>query len=70
MRLLVALACVLPLSAQTIFFRNVRVFDGERILPRSSVLVENGLIRARGRTLRQPAKAEVIEGRGQGYCLG
>jgi len=70
MRLLVALACVLPLSAQTIFFHNVRVFDGERILPRSSVLVENGLIRAVGPDLRQPAKTKVIEGGGKTLLPG
>ncbi len=69
MRLLVALACVLPCGPNDLF-RNVRVFDGERILPRSSVLVENGLIRAVGPDLRQPAKAEVIEGRGKTLLPG
>lgn len=44
--------------------RDVRVFDGERMLPATTVLVRDGLIAAVGPKLAIPAGVPVIEGRG------
>ena len=58
------------MPAQTVFFRNVRVFDGEHMLPRSSVLVQNGVIRAVAPDLKRPVGAELIEGEGKTLLPG
>ncbi|KRD30451.1 hypothetical protein ASE35_17170 [Lysobacter sp. Root916] len=44
--------------------RDVRVFDGERMLPATTVLVRDGLIAAVGAKLAIPAGVPVVEGRG------
>lgn len=44
--------------------RDVRVFDGERMLPATTVLVRDGLIAAVGPKLAIPAGVPVVEGRG------
>ena len=67
-----ALAAVLSLSlplaakasAQTILIDNARVFDGERILDRADVLIEDGLIAGVASELAQPDGAERIDGEG------
>ncbi len=42
--------------------RNVRVFDGEKILTQATVLIENGRISSVGETVSLPPNAEIIEG--------
>jgi imidazolonepropionase-like amidohydrolase len=44
--------------------RDVRVFDGEGVLPRASVLVAGGRIAAVGPDLAAPPEAEVVDGAG------
>ena len=51
-------------------FENVRVFDGERVVPQTNVLVEDELIAAVGEGLESPAGAEVIDGRGKTLLPG
>ncbi|UCC40137.1 MAG: CIA30 family protein [Candidatus Aminicenantes bacterium] len=46
-----------------IVFKNVRVFDGESIIPRTSVLVQNGKINAVGQEVAIQDEAEVIDGK-------
>jgi hypothetical protein len=70
MRFLIAIACCSALPAQTVLFRDICVFDGEGVVPRSSVLVENGVIRAVGPNLKQPAAAELIDGEGKTLLPG
>jgi imidazolonepropionase-like amidohydrolase len=53
----------------TLAFRNVRVFDGERVVPRVNVLVEAGRISALG-DLAIPDGVEVIEGAGRTLLPG
>ena len=48
----------------TFLVRNVRVFDGERIIKADSVLVENGKIARIGQALPAPPEVPVIDGRG------
>jgi imidazolonepropionase-like amidohydrolase len=59
-----------PLSAQTFLVRNVRVFDGERVLSRTSVLIERGVIRRLGSNLQAPVGAEMIAGDGRTLLPG
>ncbi len=50
--------------------RDVRVFDGERVLEHRSVLIENGKIRRIGDAKLKVANAEVIEGAGRTLIPG
>ena len=57
-------------TGQAVLFENVRVFDGERVIPQTNVLVEGGVIAAVGEGLEPPAGAEVIDGRGKTLLPG
>lgn len=54
----------------TLAIRDVRVFDGQRVLPRATVLVDNATIVAVGEGLAIPAGTEVIEGAGKTLLPG
>ena len=58
-----------PPSGATVF-RDVRVFDGQRVLERASVVVSAGRIQAVGPTLKVPAGARVVEGAGKTLLPG
>ena len=51
-------------------FRNVDVFDGSRMIRRTSVLVRGGMIRAVGPNVEVPPSAEVIDGEGKTLLPG
>jgi imidazolonepropionase-like amidohydrolase len=50
--------------------RGVRVFDGEKILPRANLIVRDGTITAISANLRIPAGLEVIDGAGKTLLPG
>ncbi len=57
--------------SQSFVVKDVRVFDGERVADRRSVLVENGRIsQVAGPDLRVPQGTEVIDGRGRTLLPG
>jgi len=51
-------------------FKNVRVFDGERILEKVSVLIRGGTIASVGRDIAVPPGAEVVDGAGKTLLPG
>lgn len=51
-------------------FVNLRVFDGERVLPRATVVIEGDRIRAVGPEVRPPAGARLVDGRGRTLLPG
>jgi imidazolonepropionase-like amidohydrolase len=51
-------------------FRDVDVFDGSRMLRRTTVLVRDGMIRAVGANVTIPPSAQVIDGRGKTLLPG
>jgi hypothetical protein len=51
-------------SPDTWIVRDVRVFDGEEVLPRASVLVGAGRMAALGREVPAPPNAEQFDGAG------
>jgi imidazolonepropionase-like amidohydrolase len=51
-------------------FRDARVFDGAQVLPRATVLVQNGRIAAVGPQLQAPDGARVIDARGKTLLPG
>jgi imidazolonepropionase-like amidohydrolase len=57
-------------SASATLFRNVRVFDGERMLGERDVLVRDGRIRQVGSGIAAPAGAAVVDGRGKTLLPG
>src|SRR6266566_4788721 len=56
--------------ASTLVIRDVRVFDGERVLEHRHVLVENGNISRIGATDLPILQGEVIDGRGRTLLPG
>ena len=78
--LAVALAAValfvgaLPAPAETretaLVFRDVDVFDGSRMLRRTTVVVRDGMIRAVGAGVAVPPSARVVVGRGKTLLPG
>src|SRR4051794_26339583 len=54
----------------TLQIRNVRIFDGERVLEQRSVLVENGIISGITERDLHIQHAEVIDGRGRTLLPG
>jgi imidazolonepropionase-like amidohydrolase len=64
------LAAAASLAAQSLVFHDVRLFDGERVTPRTTVVVTNGRIAAVGPNASAPAGARVIEGAGKTLLPG
>ncbi|MGB8960044.1 MAG: amidohydrolase family protein [Candidatus Aminicenantales bacterium] len=59
-----------PQSQDKFLIANVRLFDGEKVVPSASVLVENGKIEAVGKTVAVPLNAQVIDGAGKTLIPG
>ena len=57
-------------SAAAFVVRNARVFDGERVHEKASVLVQSGRIAAIGAEVEAPAGAAVIDGSGKTLLPG
>ena len=51
-------------SAKSFVVRNVRVFDGEKLLPAADVSVEDGLVKALGKNLKVVAGTKEVDGAG------
>lgn len=51
-------------------FRNVAVFDGSRLIRRTTVIVRDGMIRAIGPDIAIPPAAQVVEGEGKTLLPG
>jgi imidazolonepropionase-like amidohydrolase len=61
--LFIALICVSVMNAQQFVIKNVMLFDGEKLIEKTSVLVEDGMISEVGKRIK--TKAEVIDGSGK-----
>jgi imidazolonepropionase-like amidohydrolase len=57
-------------SASSFVIRNARVFDGEKVIPRASVVVADGKIIAVGDTMPAPSGAQVIDATGDTLLPG
>jgi imidazolonepropionase-like amidohydrolase len=55
---------------QALAFRNVDVFDGTRMLRRTTVLVRDGMIRAVGSDIAIPPTAQIVDGKGKTLLPG
>jgi imidazolonepropionase-like amidohydrolase len=72
-KLLIAasLACALPaMAAETTLIKDVRVFDGQQVHARRSVLLEGGKIASADFKGSAPAGAKVVEGAGRTLMPG
>ena len=67
-KLLLALLVAVTANAETVLFKNVRVFDGQKLLSPRDVLVENGKIAGIGRLTA--ANATVVDGTGKTLLPG
>ncbi|HYK03701.1 MAG TPA: CIA30 family protein [Thermoanaerobaculia bacterium] len=68
--LVLLLASGFAAHAQTTLFRNVRLFDGERVGGPRDVLVRDGVIAAVSSKIEAPAGATVIDGTGKTLLPG
>lgn len=57
-------------SGRPTLIRDVRVFDGEKVLPRATVVIQGGKIAAVGEKVDLPAGAEIIPGEGKTLLPG
>ncbi len=57
-------------TAKATVIKNGRVFDGERMIRKATVVIENGKIAAVGRRVTIPQGAEVLDGKGQTIMPG
>lgn len=64
-RILLTLAITLTAAAQPVAIRNVRLFDGTRVVPNGTVAFDNGLIVA-----EVPKDARIIDGTGKTLLPG
>ena len=67
-RLLLALLFAVTAAAKPVAVRNVRLFDGTRVIPGTTVVFENGIITSIGASV--PEGAEVIDGTGKTLLPG
>ena len=64
-------AAATPQGSQSSFaIRDVRVFDGERAIPRATVVIDKGVITAVGADAIPPPGAEIIDGTGRTLIPG
>ena len=70
--LVAAVLAAVPCQAQgqAVVIRNARVFDGRQATDHLSVVVQGGLIRSVGRSVRIPAGAQVVEAEGKTLLPG
>src|ERR1035438_4625024 len=57
-------------ASRPLVFRNARVFDGTRLIPKADVLVRDGRVEAVGPNISVPADAQVIDGNGKTLLPG
>ena len=57
-------------NAGTTSIRNVRIFDGEKVIPRGSVLITGAQITAVGLDLAAPSGATTVDGTGKTLLPG
>src|SRR5437763_229455 len=50
--------------------KNVRLFDGKRVIPSATVVISKGLITAVGPSVRVPRDATVVDGAGKTLLPG
>ena len=68
--LLAAPAAPCASAPTALAFTNVRVFDGERVIPRATVVVEGDRITAVGADARAPEGATIVDGTGKTLLPG
>src|SRR5690349_2895785 len=57
-------------TTDAVLIRNVRVFDGERVVPSTNVLIANGKIAQIGASVAAPTGATVVDGSGKTLLPG
>jgi len=68
--LFATLLLAVPLFAQPTAITNVRLFDGTRVTPRATVIIDGTRIVAAGTNVAVPAGAAMIDGSGKTLLPG
>jgi imidazolonepropionase-like amidohydrolase len=69
-RLLFAILLALPMAAQQTAITNVRLFDGTKVIPHATVVIDGTRIVAAGANVAVPKDAKVIDGNGKTLLPG
>jgi imidazolonepropionase-like amidohydrolase len=69
-RLLFAILLALPMAAQQTAITNVRLFDGTKVIPNATVVIDGTRIAAAGAKVAVPKGAKVIDGSGKTLMPG
>ncbi|HEU4889746.1 MAG TPA: amidohydrolase family protein [Thermoanaerobaculia bacterium] len=69
-RLALLLLLAISAAAQPVAIRNVRLFDGTRVIPNATVVFDDGRIVAAGKDVATPANARVVDGSGKTLLPG
>ncbi|HEV7426020.1 MAG TPA: amidohydrolase family protein [Thermoanaerobaculia bacterium] len=69
-RFLFAILLALPISAQQTVITNVRLFDGTKVIPHATVVIDGTRIAAAGANVAVPKDAKVIDGSGKTLLPG
>jgi imidazolonepropionase-like amidohydrolase len=69
-RLIFAILLALPMAAQQTAITNVRLFDGTKVIPHATVLIDGARIVAAGANVAVPKDAKVIDGNGKTLLPG
>jgi len=69
-RLIFAILLALPMAAQQTAISNVRLFDGTKVIPHATVLIDGTRIVAAGANVAVPQDAKVIDGNGKTLLPG
>lgn len=69
-RLILLLVVTQRTRAQDVLIENARIFDGDRVIPRASVLVRKGKIQQIGSRIRVPKNVDVVDGSGKTLVPG
>ncbi|MDP9192760.1 MAG: amidohydrolase family protein [Acidobacteriota bacterium] len=68
--LLLSVAVACAAQQPTVAIRNVRLFDGTRVVPNATVVFRDGLIVAAGANVKTPEGAQVVDGTGKTLMPG
>src|SRR5882672_3543965 len=69
-RFLFAIFLALPLAAQQTAITNVRLFDGTKVIPHATMVIDGARIAAAGANVAVPKGANVIDGNGKTLLPG
>ena len=57
-------------NSSLVAIKDVRVFDGEKVIPQATVIIDSGRLRTIGKDVSLPPEVEIVEGQGKTLLPG